>query len=97
MSGLPPLGTGPTTRRRAHPARAEQLDRFGRRDLGLVEALDALAFEMNTEGPLDPAQRQTILGCHQADRRSLFTGASGAAAAMDLILGLVRQIKIDHV
>ena len=42
------------------------------------------------------AQQSLIVLCDQGQRASARTGATGAANAMHVVFGVVRQVKIDH-
>ena len=66
--------------------------RSGRR---VVEALGAFADNAASDEALERAERAVVLGGDEADRVADRVGAAGAADAVDVILGVHREIVID--
>jgi hypothetical protein len=46
---------------------------------------------------LDRADRLVVGGCHDGDGRAAAARPAGAADAMDLVVGVMRDVEIDHV
>ena len=55
-----------------------------------------LSWQRATDVPLDGVQLRTLFGRGEARCMALGLGACRAADAMDVVLGRLRQIEIDH-
>ena len=63
----------------------------GRVDAGHLEAPDRLA-----DQPLDRRHRLAFVGGRQREGAPALAGAAGAADAVDIVVGVVRHVEIDH-
>jgi hypothetical protein len=71
----------------------------GRRcgDNGEIDGVDGSAWYLVTDVVFDVGKRDRVFLAAEADGIALSAGARGAADAMHIIFGIVRQIEIEHV
>jgi hypothetical protein len=77
-------------------ARTLLVGRRGRAAAG-VETLDGAHLDLLVDEALDGAEQRTVLGADQRERFSRRARAAGAADAVDVILGDVRQVEVHDV
>src|SRR5579871_4321486 len=71
----------------------------GRRsgDGGEIGGIDGGAWDLMTDVALDVRQADRIFLATEADRVAFRAGARGAPDTMHVVLGVVRQIEVEHV
>src|SRR5450631_2960248 len=88
---------------RGGPAALPALSRLATRLGGLrggpsrLESLGVAHLDLAVDEPLDGGEERTILGAHQRQRLSGLARAAGAADAVHVILGNVRQVEVHDV
>ena len=89
----------PAVRRAIAVARRALAPLGGRRrgDGGQIRRLDGGARNLMADVALDVGQRDGVFLAAEADGVALGAGARGAADAMHVVFGIVRQVEIEHV
>ena len=65
--------------------------------IGHRSSAQACAFEPDSQGSLDSAQRSSILRHHQAQGLARFAHPGRSSDSMDVGIGTLGEVEIDHV
>src|SRR5205807_4437470 len=70
---------------------------FEERGVSIIEVLEFHAWDFLADEPLDGVNVPRVLGHHQSKSVTFRFHAPGAANAMDIILGMLRDIVVNYV